>query len=141
MAKVTQHIADVTFLPSAVSTFPHIYGRQQESSGHLLRIGRRQSWRKGLSALCPAPAECTCACHRLLSSVLLLSPLGKQKHCSVCRLDLPLVSACLFKFPGRDMLSQRAGKSVWGPPPEGVSLSLWALAGNVSEEALIPFPA
>lgn len=30
---------------------------------------------------------------------------------------------------------------MWGSPPEGVALSLWALPGNVSREALIPCPA
>jgi hypothetical protein len=56
-------------------------------------------------------------------------------------LDLPLVPACLFKFSGRDMLSQRAGKAAWRSPPEGTALSLWAPLGNVFKEVLIPCAA
>lgn len=63
-------------------------------------------------------------------------PLAPRQTTAV--LDPPPVSACLFKFSGRDMLSQRVGTPVWGSPPEGVSLSLWALSGNLCEKALIP---
>ena len=76
----------------------------------------------------------------LVSSARLLSPLGKQRQCLMCKLDLPLVSACLVKYCGRDTLSQRAGETSVGltsPPLQGAALSLCTLAGNVSEEALI----
>lgn len=68
-------------------------------------------------------------------------PWGHQQQCSACELDLPLVSACLFKYSGRGVLSQKEGKPVWGSPPEGAALSLCTSAGNVSEEALIPYSA
>lgn len=60
-----------------------------------------------------------------MSSAHLLSPLGKQRQRLTCKLDLPLVSACLVKYWGRDMLSQRAGGNQCGahfptPPGSGI---------------------
>lgn len=51
-AKGTQSAVDLAVLPSAVPGSPHLCDRQTE---HLVRMGRGQSWRKGLSAVpCPS---------------------------------------------------------------------------------------
>lgn len=124
LAKPTPHAAGSTLLPSAVSRSPCICGRQ---TGKLWApAGDRERAKLEKRSSCSVPCQWPCACHRLASSSS-----GPQQTTAV--LDLPLVSACLFKFSGRAMLSQRAGKPVCGSPPEGVS-SLWALAGDVPKK-------
>lgn len=120
LAKITWHAADLT-PPHLPVLFPDFHlsvtGRWETTPlGTCWGPGRGQSWRKPLSALCPATAEWPCACHRLVSSALCLWLLGKQQRCSPHKLGLHLVFACLFKFSGGDTLSRRAGKPAGGSP-------------------------